>query len=191
MTRPLLVRGKKVSLAMMEKGDVPTLTRWNQDLVFTACLGSPGEAQTVEQRETFYERNGKMTDSCVELAIVETETGELVGFGGLFSIVNGNHGELFIGIAPEKQNGGYGREATRLICEYGFLFRNLWNIRLQVKSYNARAIKMYERVGFKHVGRLRGVVALGGVRYDEVLMDLVRDEFALEYLGAFVANVSR
>jgi RimJ/RimL family protein N-acetyltransferase len=56
---------------------------------------------------------------------------------------------------------------------------------VEVNGYNSRAIRAFERLGFKAVGRLRRAVMLNGKRYDQVIMDLLRDEFTLEHVAAF------
>ena len=47
---------------------------------------------------------------------------------------------------------GYGTEAVRLLLRFGFLTLNLNNIRLTVHSFNERAIRCYEKCGFKRCG---------------------------------------
>lgn len=55
---------------------------------------------------------------------------------------------IFIGDENNRSN-GYGTEALKLLLDYGFNYLNLNNIMLAVKSFNERAIKCYEKVGFK------------------------------------------
>jgi len=93
---------------------------------------------------------------------------------------------LFVGIGEREHWGqGLGTEATRLICEYGFFFRSLHSIKVEVNGYNRRAIRVYERLGFKLVGRLRDAVVMNGNRYDRVIMDLLRHELTLEHVARF------
>jgi RimJ/RimL family protein N-acetyltransferase len=44
---------------------------------------------------------------------------------------------------------------------------------------------VYERLGFKIVGRLRGANLLNDCRYDEVIMDLLRSELEPKYVARF------
>jgi hypothetical protein len=46
--RAMLMTGNRVGLALMPAEDVPIIARWNQDLEFTALLGTPGETHTLE-----------------------------------------------------------------------------------------------------------------------------------------------
>jgi RimJ/RimL family protein N-acetyltransferase len=184
--RPILLAGHRVGLALMSKEDVPTIARWHQDLEFTANIGTPGEAHSLEMRQEFYEKNSRMRADSVEFAMILLSTGQLVGFGGLFDISRVMTATLFVGIGePDLWNKGLGTEATRLVCEYGFFFRNLYSIKVEVNGYNRRAIRLYERLGFKLVGRVRGAIMLNGDRYDQVVMDLLRQEFKLEHVARF------
>ncbi|HEX7842025.1 MAG TPA: GNAT family protein [Kofleriaceae bacterium] len=182
--RPLVVPGDKVALAMMIPADVADIARWHQNLEFTALMGTPGEIQTVEMRQEAFQRGGRPSSSSVEFAVVTPTSGSLVGFGGLFDISRARTASLFVGIDPALWGQGYGTEATRLICAYGFFFLSLYSIHLQVHAYNAAGLGAYERVGFKYAGRLRGVLLLDGARHDDILMDLLRDEFIASQIAS-------
>jgi RimJ/RimL family protein N-acetyltransferase len=45
-------------------------------------------------------------------------------------------------------------------------------VALKVRADNARAIRLYERLGFSHEGRLIGAFLVGGVEIDELVMGL-------------------
>lgn len=172
----------------MRRGDVPVFARWNQDLEFTANIGTPGEAHTLEMRQEAFERNSRVRADSVEFAVIRLTGRELIGFGGLFDITRALTATLFVGIGERGDRGkGYGTEATRLICEYGFFFRSLHTIKVEVNSYNRSAIKLYDRLGFRMAGRIRGAILLNGNRYDQVVMDLLRAELELRHVARFRA----
>jgi RimJ/RimL family protein N-acetyltransferase len=184
--RPVLLEGHKVGLALMLKEDVPALARWNQDLEFTARMGGPGEAHSLEMRQEFYDKNSRMRADSIEFAVLLLSTGQLIGFSGLFDISRAMTATLFVGIGERELWGkGLGTEATRLICEYGFFFRSLHSIKVEVNGYNRQAIRLYERLGFKLVGRLRDAIMMNGARYDRVIMDLLRHELTLKHVARF------
>jgi RimJ/RimL family protein N-acetyltransferase len=61
--------------------------------------------------------------------------------------------EIGIGIGePEARGKGYGTEAIRLLLDYGFGTLNLHRIELRVYENNPRAIRCYEKCGFKREG---------------------------------------
>ena len=53
---------------------------------------------------------------------------------------------------------------------------------LTVKSFNERAIKCYEKVGFKEFGRRRESYFLNGKYYNDVYMDILSKEFIGNYI---------
>ena len=48
---------------------------------------------------------------------------------------------------------------------------------LKVFSFNERAISCYKKVGFKEMGRRRQSYYLKGKFYNDVYMDILREEF--------------
>jgi RimJ/RimL family protein N-acetyltransferase len=185
--RPLIVPGEKVALAMMIPADVDDIARWHQNLEFTTLMATPGEIQTAEMRQEAFKRGGRPSASSIEFAVVTPGAGQLVGFGGLFDISRAQTASFFVGIDPALWGRGHGTEATRLICAYGFYYLSLYSIHLQVHAYNTAGIKAYEKVGFQHAGRLRGVLVVNGTRHDDLFMDLLRDEFLASHKEPFRA----
>ena len=76
----------------------------------------------------------------------------------------------------------------RLILDYGFNILNLHSIYLRVFSHNTRAIKSYEKVGFKYAGKLRETNIMGGKKYDEIFMDILEDEYQSVYIKAILES---
>ena len=69
--------------------------------------------------------------------------------------------------------GGYGTDAVRTLCRFGFDHVNLHRITLYVNADNAQAISAYEKVGFMHEGRLREAAFVHGSRVDLLAMGLL------------------
>jgi putative acetyltransferase len=53
--------------------------------------------------------------------------------------------------------------------------QGLTRIELQARADNHAAIRLYERLGFRHEGRKRHAMCFGGVYHDTVAMGLLRD----------------
>lgn len=79
---------------------------------------------------------------------------------------------IFIGEAG-MQGKGYGTEAARLIIQYGFETLGLHKIMLRVFAFNHKAIKSYEKAGFKREGYLKDDVCIEENFYDIVLMSVI------------------
>ena len=82
---------------------------------------------------------------------------------------------IFIG-DDENRDRGLGTDTVRAVVKYGFETLNLHVIRLYVYSFNERAIKCYKKVGFKEQGRTREACFIDGKRYDEIIMDILKEE---------------
>lgn len=74
-------------------------------------------------------------------------------------------------------SGGYGRgvgtEATRAVVAYGLDVVGLHRISLGVYAFNPRAIRVYEKCGFRHEGVGREVLRWDGAWHDEVRMAIL------------------
>jgi len=117
-------------------------------------------------------------------AIIDKDTDALIGNCSLFKIDHSDRkAEMGIFIGNKNYwDKGYGTEAMRLILDYGFNILNLHNIILNVHDSNKRALKAYEKVGFKYIGSRRESFIMGGRKYDEIFMDILEDEFVSPYI---------
>lgn len=66
--------------------------------------------------------------------------------------------------------------------DYGFNYLNLNNIKLDVLSFNKRAIACYKKCGFKEYGRRRKSEFINGKYYDRISMDILKEEFTQSYI---------
>jgi RimJ/RimL family protein N-acetyltransferase len=83
---------------------------------------------------------------------------------------------LGIWIARPWWGEGYGTDAVRTLCRFGFDHMNLHRIALEVNADNQKAIRAYEKVGFRHEGRLREAGFVHGARMDALVMGLLEGE---------------
>jgi ribosomal protein S18 acetylase RimI-like enzyme len=84
-------------------------------------------------------------------------------------------GVLGIGILPEHRNRGLGERLIHSVIEVSRA-RSLVRIALHVRADNARAIRLYERLGFRHEGLYRRDLKIDGIYYDSLAMALMLDE---------------
>jgi RimJ/RimL family protein N-acetyltransferase len=176
--RPEIVPGERIFLSHPRQEDLPLYARWFADLELTAYLGQMGTSFTPTQEEEWINKVLRGSDD-KHFAIIVREGARLIGGVSLMNIKH-RHGTAELGIAIGDKSAwgqGYGTEAVRLICDYGFTFLNLYNISLWFLSINERGRRAYEKAGFRPAGRVRGAVALNGRRYDKVLMDITREDF--------------
>ena len=89
------------------------------------------------------------------------------------------HANIDLFLATRAQGRGLGPEAIRLVARY--LFDELGHHRLTIDpaAANERAIRAYERVGFRRVGVMREYeLGADGTRRDGLLMDLLARELS-------------
>ncbi len=83
-----------------------------------------------------------------------------------------------IGIGEREYWGrGFGLEAIRILLKLAFHEWNLQRVSLGVNGYNERAIRAYEKAGFKLEGSLRNYVQRNGKRWDLHIMGVLRREW--------------
>ena len=175
------VLGDRIYLSPRNSEDIEKFTEWLNDFETTDYLGRSGIIITLDGEKRFLEENSML--ECA-LAIVTIEDNKMIGTISLEQINwidrTGTLG-VFIG-DKDYRNSGYGTEAIRLILEYGFKYMNLYNIKLDVMEFNKRAIKCYEKCGFKECGRRRKCKFINGKYYDSISMDILSDEFEGDYI---------
>lgn len=85
-----------------------------------------------------------------------------------------------IGISIKKDsylNQGLGTEAFCLWVDYQFENSDIHRIGAETWSFNPRAIRLVEKVGFKLEGRLRELRVWEGVRLDKLVFGMLREEW--------------
>jgi RimJ/RimL family protein N-acetyltransferase len=110
------------------------------------------------------------------------EDREAIGVCGLEGIDSRARSASFgIWIGKPYWGRGLGTDATRAVCRFGFRHMNLQRISLCVYAEtNAKAVRAYEKAGFKREGVARRAQFLDG-RYTDVLdMGLLTEELIEE-----------
>jgi len=112
-------------------------------------------------------------------AVQTLEQEKVIGMVDLAGIDwSSGDGWMGVGIGePEYWGRGYGTDAVRLITKFGFEELNLHHISLNVFEYNPRAIRSYEKVGYKVEGRCREWLNRDGRRWDLVFMGILKEEW--------------
>ena len=167
--------GKKCYLAPMRIEDAEKYAVWANDQEVSEYLNFASSSISLEAERIILDRISKEHN----YAIVDSETDELIGSMGLMSINHINRtAELGIFIGNKAYwSKGYGTEAMCLLINYAYQKLNLHNIILNVYSYNERAIKAYEKVGFKKIGARRGALIRNRKMHDIILMDIIPEDF--------------
>jgi aminoglycoside 6'-N-acetyltransferase len=87
------------------------------------------------------------------------------------------HAGIDIAMGSPWQGRGIGPDAIRALARHLFEERGHHRLTIDPATANERAIRAYERVGFRRVGVMRAYErGLNGVWHDGLLMDLLRGE---------------
>lgn len=117
---------------------------------------------------------------------VETLDGKYIGNCGINKNDHKNSiATIGIFIGDKKYWGqGYGSDALKLLVDFIFMEMNMNKISLDVFSFNKRAIRCYEKNGFKVEGIFKQDIFRGGEYHDTIAMAILRDEWKDLYLGS-------
>ena len=173
------LRGSKIYLRPLERADLnETYLGWLNDHEVTQNLEAGAFPTTKQDLENFYQGvTGSRSE--VIFAIVDSKSHRHIGNVKLGPI-NWVHRRAMFGImiGEKKYWGrGIGKEATRLVVEYGFLRLNLNRIGLGVLAAHEAAIRCYQAVGFKAEGTFREEMFCDGTYRDRLWMGLLRSEY--------------
>jgi RimJ/RimL family protein N-acetyltransferase len=175
MKNPFLI-GERIYLRPLEREDAPLLTSWANHPESRAFLRRPRPTSLAQQEEELARRPG---EDAVVMGIACKDDDALLGRIALREIdARHRQAELGLFIGPVEQWGkGYGTEATRLVVRYAFDTLNLHRVQLHVQADNARAVRIYERLGFVREGLLRQDRYREGRYVDSYVMAVLRDEW--------------
>jgi len=179
MDRPIILRGRKVSLAMLHKEDVKKLWLWYNDRDIRKYLSNPEEIFFFEDELEWYERIRKEKERHKVFAIVENGSSNLVGLIGIHNIDHKN-GKAEIGyfLWRDYWGRGYATEAVGLTLRYCFEWLNLRKVYAHVFEPNVASSKVLEKNGFVLVGRWRRHMHVVGEGFVDVLCyELMREEW--------------
>ncbi len=126
--------------------------------------------------------NRVQTGEVAQFIITDEETGEDVGSVYLRDIdLTNQKCEYGIFIGEESCRGkGIGTAAAKLALQYAFETLGMNRVFLRVFADNPRAIKSYEKAGFRCEGTFRDDVIIDGKAYDMVFMGILKREWEQE-----------
>jgi RimJ/RimL family protein N-acetyltransferase len=168
-----------VVLRALEPGDLGPLYDYRNDPDTTRDLVGFSVHYSRAALTGWLESHARRADEAL-WAIAAREGDRCIGHVGLYQIdhrVRRASFGILIG-DPAHRGRGLGTAVTRAVVSYGFAELNLHRIELDVLATNARAIHLYERLGFRREGTLRDAQFRGGVYIDLVLMAILEREWA-------------
>jgi RimJ/RimL family protein N-acetyltransferase len=171
-----MLTGERVVLRPVTPDDYRTMYGWRIEVgTWAQMTARPLAPLTYDAFVEFYEKQlGKETNA--EFAV--DVDGALVGRASLFEFDDlARNAELGISFGPEHRGKGYGRDAIRVLLDYGFRHRNLHRVWLEALATNEPALRAYAAAGFVEEGRLRDHAWAGGTFVDMVRMAVLYDDW--------------
>jgi aminoglycoside 6'-N-acetyltransferase len=166
----VILRGQRVLLRPLDEADVPRLAEILAEPEVARWWGAWDEqrirAEILEDEET------------EPYAVVQD--GELIGLAIVSEELDPDyrHAALDLSLATSAHGHGLGGETLRVLARHLFTERGHHRLTIDPAAHNTRAIRAYERVGFRAVGMMR-LYERGhdGTWHDGLLMDLLAADF--------------
>ena len=172
------LQGDSLYLAALERADCKKLYE-DTEYDFEALAEPLYIGQSLEKSDDWFEeiQNLQWKEN-VRLGIFLND-GTVIGNVALQGIDNKNRScSIGMGMAKlENRNKGYGKQAVRLILDYGFFHFGMERITASTMELNISAQKSLESVGFVLEGRARKALYFKGKRYDRLNYGLLVDEY--------------
>lgn len=174
--------GKFVRLSAFDPGEMSkAIPRWNRNSEYFRLLNSSGQPlQSPKAALKWMEEEvGEISPSGYFFSIRTLADDKLIGELGL-DVVNWSGRDAFVGLGigeTEYWSKGYGTDVMNVLLRFAFTEVNLQRVTLSVFEYNPRAIRSYEKAGFRHEGRTRKVLNKESKRWDILYMGILREEW--------------
>ncbi|HWH36625.1 MAG TPA: GNAT family protein [Candidatus Limnocylindrales bacterium] len=175
---PPHLRGARVLLRRPRADDLAAIRRWYADPELTRLTRYQTRPMSESEVELFF-RSRLLSPDALAYSILELPAERLVGFT-TFSALDVDNGSVLFHITIGERdawNRGLGTESTELMLRHAFERLGLHRVGLTVFSFNQRAIRAYEKAGFRLEGRMREAVERDGRYWDEVQMGVLREEW--------------
>jgi RimJ/RimL family protein N-acetyltransferase len=174
-----LLRGSRVRLRPLERVDLPRYQELFSEPEISLHYGGLGVPENLDRLQRRFEAGEFDTTDRSLLLVIETE-GTLIGTMALKNTENFPSRSATFGIMigdPAYLDRSYGTEASILLLDYAFAVLGYHKINLDLFEYNARALAMYEKLGFVLEGRRRENHWSRGRFWDDILMGVTAEEW--------------
>lgn len=177
-----LFRGKLVRFTLEEpETRARWEVRWQRDTEFVRLADSDPVTLTSEKKikewsEKQAEEGFKPERYSFSVHTLAEDT--FIGFLGVWA--NLIHREAWVGLGIGERDfwgKGYGTDMMKLCQQYVFMELGMERLSLGLHEYNPRALRSYEKCGFRLEGRTRGDLMREGRHYDSWWMGILREEW--------------
>ena len=177
--RNAVMVGERLYLRPLEAGDAEEITRASSEETETFFERGRVPASPIGFAHWVREQYRALPPEEVHFAVCLTADDRLLGTVTLRKIDYVNRtAETGTGLLRAEDRGrGYGSEAKHLLLGYAFDRLHLHALRSAVWAPNTRSAAALAKQGYRPAGRLRRDDVKDGVYRDELVFDLLRDEW--------------
>jgi len=169
--------GKRVYLRPLAKEDSVYLRKWSDDAEIRGLIG---EVTSMSQADCEKFLEEVCADNSREwFVVVIKKNDRVIGEAGLlrmFPAWRTTDVSVIIG-EKEEWGKGYGTETILLLLDYAFRHLDFHRVAIGVVGFNERALRFWEKVGFRREGIQRDGYYYDDKYYDFVTMSILEDEF--------------
>lgn len=174
-----MLKGNKVKLGPVKREFIDYYLKWMNDPELTQYL-MMYRPLTREMEEDWFNSLKNREDFFIFAILLfnQDEIEKLLGNCSIDVDWKNRVGTCGIIIGEKAYQGkGYGTEAMELLVNYGFNTLNLNRIQLETFSFNIRALKSYQKVGFKEEGIRRQAIYVNGGYRDAIMLGILKNEW--------------
>ena len=146
-----LFESDRIRYVVVSEELLPDYLRMVNDLEHVGRFIGRRTEPVSEEKERKWVRE-KLDEKAVLFSMIEKSSGSFIGNIELMDFTE-TEAELGIAITAAKQELGYGTEAIRAVTGYAFDKLGLKRVFLKVYPDNGRAIRVYEKCGFREYDR--------------------------------------
>jgi RimJ/RimL family protein N-acetyltransferase len=174
-----VIVGERVRLRPIERDDLPRFVAWFGDPEVRRHLDLYLPLSMAQEERWFESLQERLDKQEAVLLAIDTAEGTHIGSVGLMPIHwKDRSAELGIAIGDRSYwDKGYGSDAVRTALQIAFREMNLHRVFLRVHDDNARGIRCYKKVGFRHEGTMRESTFKDGEYHDVHVMSILRSEY--------------
>lgn len=177
-----LFRGELVRFTLEEpETRAKAEVRWQRDSEFHRLLDSdPLRLNSEKKIKEWFEKQAEdgFKPERYSFSVYTLAEDKYIGFLGLW--MNLIHREAWVGLGigeREFWSKGYGTDMMKLCQQYVFAELGMERLSLGLFEYNPRALRSYEKCGFRFEGRTRKDLMREGKHYDSLWMGILREEW--------------
>lgn len=131
---------QQLTLEPMREADVPTVQEIEREIFSTPWPRNAYYRELHHNRSAYY--------------LVLRRDEEIVGYAGLWKMSDEAH-ITTVGVRAGQQGKGYGHALMAALIQRAYQLGSRW-LTLEVRPSNDVAVRLYEKFGFKVIGRRRG-----------------------------------